>query len=129
MEIATMTKTKTLSQSPANRLLVSAGLVFLLLATSIPALGAEQEPETNRQRELIHLLVQDCGSCHGLTLKGGLGPALLPKDLEGKDSEYLSEIILYGVPGTPMPPWDVEISKNEVRWLVRRMREGEINDR
>jgi hypothetical protein len=31
-----------------------------------------------RQKELIHLVRQDCGSCHGMTLQGGLGPALLP---------------------------------------------------
>ena len=120
---------KMLSQSPARNVFISAGLFFLLLAFSVPAAGTEQDPEPKRQRELIHLLVQDCGSCHGLTLKGGLGPALLPQDLEGKDSEYLSEVILEGVPGTPMPPWNVEITENEVRWLVRRMKEGEINDR
>ena len=28
-----------------------------------------------RSEELRNLLIQDCGSCHGITLKGGLGPA------------------------------------------------------
>jgi cytochrome c55X len=27
-----------------------------------------------RQRELIRMVRQDCGSCHGLQLTGGLGP-------------------------------------------------------
>ena len=120
---------KTPSQSPVPSALIGAGLAFFLLAVSVPANSAEQNPEPGRQRELIHLLVQDCGSCHGLTLKGGLGPALLPQDLEGKDSDFLSEVILEGVPGTPMPPWNVEISEDEVKWLVRRMKEGVINDR
>ena len=34
-----------------------------------------------RQDQLRYLLRQDCGSCHGMTLKGGLGPALLPDNL------------------------------------------------
>jgi mono/diheme cytochrome c family protein len=30
--------------------------------------------DTARQAELLHLLKHDCGSCHGMTRKGGLGP-------------------------------------------------------
>ena len=33
-------------------------------------------PDAARRAELVTLVRQDCGSCHGLTLKGGLGPAL-----------------------------------------------------
>lgn len=32
-----------------------------------------------REKQLIHMVKQDCGSCHVMTLKGGLGPTLLPK--------------------------------------------------
>ena len=35
-----------------------------------------------RQAELSHMVKQDCGSCHGMTLKGGLGPALLEENLQ-----------------------------------------------
>ena len=39
-------------------------------------------PDATRQAELRYLLKQDCGSCHGMTMKGGLGPALLPQTLK-----------------------------------------------
>ncbi len=35
-------------------------------------------PEAQRARELIHIVRQDCGSCHGLTLAGGLGALSRP---------------------------------------------------
>lgn len=81
-------------------------------------------PAPARQAELLHLLRQDCGSCHGMTLKGGLGPSLRPEALAGKDPAGLADIVLHGVPGTPMPPWNVEISPAEAAWLVARLKEG-----
>ncbi|MDH5488509.1 MAG: cytochrome c [Rhodospirillaceae bacterium] len=114
-------------QSPARKLTASISLAFFAMVICSPATSGE--PEAKRQGELIHQLIQDCGSCHGLTLKGGLGPALLPQDLINKDDERLTDIILYGVPGTPMPPWEFEISKEEASWLVKRMKEGNINER
>lgn len=80
-----------------------------------------------RQKALAHQLVQDCGSCHGLTMKGGLGPPLRPQDLEGKDDEALVDVILDGIPGTPMPPWRFEITPIEALWLVQIMKEGKFN--
>lgn len=78
----------------------------------------------DRKSELTNLLVQDCGSCHGLTMRGGLGPALLPESLEGRDPDDLAEIILDGRPGTPMPPWRPELSEHEVYWIVKLLQEG-----
>jgi cytochrome c55X len=86
-------------------------------------LGADT-PTSARQGELMTLLRHDCGSCHGLTMKGGLGPALLPDTLVGKDEQALVGIILDGVPGKPMPPWRFELQPEEARWLVDRLREG-----
>lgn len=87
---------------------------------------AAADPGPKRQAELLYLLEQDCGSCHGLTLKGGLGPPLLPQDLAGKDADGLVDTILYGRPGTPMPPWHVEISREEATWLVQRLLKGNV---
>jgi len=70
------------------------------------------------KEDLIYLLTQDCGSCHGLTLQGGLGPALLKKNLQGKPAEYLSAVIKYGRPGTPMPPWQNILSDKEINFLA-----------
>ena len=70
------------------------------------------------------LLKHDCGSCHGLTMKGGLGPPLLPDTLAGKDEEALAAIILDGVPGKPMPPWRFEFSrKRRDGWLTDCVRD------
>ena len=87
------------------------------------ALAQAQVP-LPRQGELVHLLRHDCGSCHGLTLKGGLGPALLPGDLTDLPSEGLAAIILDGVPGTPMPPWRGLLAEEEAAWLAELLLEG-----
>ena len=105
---------------------VSVAFAALLLLGS-GAHGAS--PSEERQAELLHRLKHDCGSCHGMTMKGGLGPPLRPAALAGKPDDVLVEVILHGLPGTPMPPWAFEISRNEALWLVRRLREGELDGR
>ena len=67
------------------------------------------------------MLKHDCGSCHGLTLKGGLGPSLLARDLVNKPDDYLIETIQNGRKGTAMPPWKPFISETETRWLVQQL--------
>jgi cytochrome c55X len=77
-----------------------------------------------RQAELRHLIRHDCGSCHGMTLKGGLGPSLTPEALAGKPRELLVNSIIHGRPGTAMPPWRDLLSEAEVEWIVERLLEG-----
>jgi cytochrome c55X len=96
-----------------------------LLVLSSWALAAAGQPGEVRQRELLHLLQQDCGSCHGLTLRGGLGPSLLPDSLAGKPAVFLVGTILDGRPGTAMPPWRPLISEVDASWLVQRLLDGE----
>lgn len=86
------------------------------------------DPSGARQLELRHLLIQDCGSCHGMTLKGGLGPALRPANLEGKPDELLINTILLGRPGTAMPPWNPMLTHEEAAWLVEQLRAGVRHD-
>ncbi len=83
----------------------------------------------SRQTELMHLLDQDCGSCHGLTRKGGLGPALTKEALAGKPAVMLREVILHGRPGTPMPPWKSFLNEQEADWLVQVLFEGKTDAR
>lgn len=94
----------------------------LLLAGS--AAVAIAEPTPARQKELIHMVRQDCGSCHGMTLQGGLGPALLPATLAEKPAEGLVATIIGGRPGTAMPPWHRFLGEDEARWIVARLMEG-----
>lgn len=79
-----------------------------------------------RQQTLRYLLKHDCGSCHGLTLRGGLGPSLRPEALVGKTDEILVAAILHGRPGTTMPPWKDLLSEEDARSLVTLMRSGEV---
>lgn len=88
----------------------------LLAAFAVgPALAADLP--ASREAELERLVIQDCGSCHGLTLKGGLGPDIRAETLEGTDPETLTTIILDGVPGTAMPPWRPLLSEEEAQWI------------
>jgi len=79
---------------------------------------------TTRQTELMYLLKQDCGSCHGMTLKGGLGPALLPETLNGKPRQLLVTTILEGRTGTAMPPWKAMLTQDEAEWITVQLQQG-----
>jgi cytochrome c55X len=92
----------------------------------VPAVAAEVPPA--RQAELLRLLTQDCGSCHGLTLRGGLGPALTREALAGKSADMLRAVILHGRPGTPMPPWRPFMNEAEAAWLVKHLQAGVAAD-
>ena len=72
-----------------------------------------------RAAELERLVRHDCGSCHGTTLKGGLGPDIRAETLAGTDPASLAAIILDGVPGKPMPPWRPLLSEDEALWIAR----------
>lgn len=101
---------------------------LLLLAGLLSMQSAIADPVPARKAELLHLLRHDCGSCHGMTLKGGLGPPLLPDTLASKPSELLALTILDGREGTAMPPWRGELSVEEVNWLVDRLQKGLSDD-
>jgi len=80
------------------------------------------DPSGDRQTELRNLLQHDCGSCHGLRLQGGLGPALTTGALEYQSADTLRNVILHGRPGTAMPPWQGLLDEDEVDWLVRLLK-------
>lgn len=81
-------------------------------------------PSQARSTELIRLVREDCGSCHGLRLSGGIGPSLLPSSLKDKSPDMLVATILQGRPGTPMPGWAPFLAPSEARWVVDRLQEG-----
>lgn len=103
--------------------------LLALLATPLAApmaIAAAQagEPDLARQRELTHLVRQDCGSCHGMQLTGGLGQPLTPEALRDKPLESLEATIHGGRPGTAMPPWKTILSESEIRWIVQQLIAG-----
>ncbi len=97
---------------------------MLAALTAVPALAGDGGPSPARARELAYLVRQDCGSCHGMTLKGGLGAPLLPETLAGKHEDALAAVILDGMPGTPMPPWRPLLTESEAVWIARALKEG-----
>lgn len=103
-------------------------MVFLLLlgfaSVAAVAQATTARIDARHERELVRLVRQDCGSCHGMTLKGGLGVALLPEDLKDKDVEGLAAIILDGIPNTPMPPWRGLLTEADARWIADQLKKG-----
>lgn len=67
---------------------------------------------------------QDCGSCHGMKLTGGLGPALTPEALADTPLATLKATIYHGRPGTPMPPWRSMILESEAEWIATKLLQG-----
>lgn len=96
-------------------------LAFAAVPLKTPAAG---EPEALRKDELRYLLKQDCGACHGMSLRGGLGVPLLPDNLAGLSDADLKTAILDGRPGTAMPPWRALLSNDDVDWLIHLLRDG-----
>lgn len=107
-----------------HRYLLRIAVLVLLLAGYQIQLKAEVPAA--RQATLRNMLKQDCGSCHGLTLKGGLGPALTTNEIASKPRQLLLTTILEGRPGTPMPPFRGILTEEEVRWLVELLYKGNI---
>jgi len=105
------------------------GCLAIYLQVGVENVQADEFLTAQRQAELVRLVRQDCGSCHGMTLAGGLGPALLPPLLRDKPAESLVATILYGRPGTPMPPWGAFLNENEARWIVDNLQKGFPDER
>jgi cytochrome c55X len=91
---------------------------FALAMVALAAHGGE------RERELIRLVRQDCGSCHGMTLSGGLGLPLTADALRDKPVDSLVATVMHGRPGTPMPAWKTILTEKDAEWIVARLLEG-----
>jgi cytochrome c55X len=99
-------------------------LFIIIFSASI----SHAELSAERKIELQYLLKHDCGSCHGMTLKGGLGPALLAENLKDKPDEYLFFTIRHGRSGTPMPAWINLLSQQDTHWIIKLLRNSYIED-
>ena len=95
-------------------------MVLLLTGT----MAAAQDVTPQRKGELRNLVLQDCGSCHGMTLKGGLGSALRPGDLDGVSATTIAQIVLDGVPDKPMPPWRGLLTDSDALWIAHALKAG-----
>ncbi|MFO1321341.1 MAG: cytochrome c [Burkholderiales bacterium] len=97
-------------------------LIGITLATAclaaLPARSADRDDTA-----LQHLVRHDCGSCHGMQLTGGLGPALTPQTLAQRPVEWVRAVILHGVPGTAMPAWRGLVSEDEAARIATLLKE------
>lgn len=106
----------------ARTLLTS--LALALPAVFVHAAPPAHGPSASRQQQLVRMVRQDCGSCHGMKLTGGLGPALTPEAIGHWPEENLTAVIYQGRPGTPMPGWRGMLTENEAAWIAARLRAG-----
>ncbi|HEX8964676.1 MAG TPA: cytochrome c [Rhodocyclaceae bacterium] len=99
-------------------------MVIVIALASLEAAAAGELPDAARQAELTRLVREDCGSCHGMRLTGGLGTPLTAEALRGKPAEALVATVTYGHPGTAMPPWRTMLSEADIRWIVTQLTAG-----
>ena len=99
-----------------------AGLALMACAAGLHAQPAP--PSAQRQQELVRMVRQDCGSCHGLYLTGGLGPALTREALADKPLDSMAATIYGGRPGTPMAPWKAMLSEADALWIAQQLMAG-----
>lgn len=106
-------------------------LSILALSSLVSPARAETgtaAPSSARQKELIHLVRQECGFCHGLRLTGGLGSPLTAQAMQDKPAKTLEAVIRHGIPGTAMPGWAPFLTESEIRWIVQRLQQGFPDD-
>ena len=101
-----------------------ARLAALMLAFALPVQAGEVAPA--RAEELRHMVRQDCGSCHGLRLTGGLGSPITAQALAGRDPDDLATLILDGLPGSAMPGWRPLLTADEARWIADYLLQKEM---
>lgn len=94
------------------------------LALAMIASARADDLAATRKAELVRLVRQDCGSCHGMTLRGGLGPPLTTAALADKPESMIAATIMHGRPGTAMPPWRPFLTEAEADWVASRLKRG-----
>ena len=118
---------RTVRRRRAAGALVGAALATLATLATLAYAGgalADAQPAPQRQLELLRVVRQECGACHGLHLSGGLGPALTREALADKPIDSMAATIFGGRPGTPMPPWRAFLSAAEAQWIANQLALG-----
>jgi cytochrome c55X len=104
---------------------VKTAFSVLCLLACASAQAGDATPSAERQGALVRMVRQDCGSCHGMRLTGGLGPALTREALADKPLVSLALTIFNGRPGTPMPPWRAMLAnEGEAVWIAEQLLAG-----
>jgi len=101
-------------------------VVAVMMTVGLPGATARASEDLSAARAtaLTHLVRQDCGSCHGMTLKGGLGPALTPVALTGRSSADLAWVISHGRSERAMPGWAPLLPAHDIDWIAQGLLDG-----
>jgi hypothetical protein len=92
---------------------VSRAFLAAFLATAISGLALPAFADAPA------LYTQHCVVCHGADRLGGMGPALLPENLERLRQSDAAEVIRSGRPATQMPGFGSKLTGPEIESLVR----------
>lgn len=123
---------KTIDSLKAKPFFIVGCLSFICHFLSVTTVSAneksasESKPEltSEKQSALLHLIKQDCGSCHGMRLTGGLGPDLTSSRMRQLGEKNISTVIKYGRPGTAMPPWRAILNDDEIAFISEQLVRG-----
>jgi len=82
-------------------------------------LGENPAEVTNeRQSELLNFVEQNCPACHGIRMRGSIGPPLSEASLQHLSVNEVTLTILYGFPEKGMPAWETQLSEKDAYWIA-----------
>lgn len=90
-------------------------------------LGENPAEVTNERRsELLYFVEQNCPACHGIRMRGSIGPALSKANLQHLSVNAVTLTILYGLPAKGMPAWEAQLSERDAYWIAELLKRGGI---
>ncbi len=84
----------------------------MLVGRALAAVTAPDDPSAAR---LYH---EHCASCHGADRLGGMGPALLPENLDRLKKAEALEVVLHGRAASQMPGFAGKLTRRQAEALV-----------
>ena len=84
------------------------------------------EVTEERQSELLDFVEQNCPACHGIRMRGSIGPALSKANLQYLSVNAVTLTILYGLTDKGMPAWEAQLSERDAYWIAEFLKRGGI---
>ena len=84
------------------------------------------EVTDERQSELLDFVEQNCPACHGIRMRGSIGPALSKANLQYLSVNAVTLTILYGLTDKGMPAWEAQLSERDAYWIAEFLKRGGI---
>ena len=84
------------------------------------------EVTDERQSELLDFVEQNCPACHGIRMRGSIGPALSKANLQYLSVNAVTLTILYGLTDKGMPAWEAQLSERDAYWIAEFLKRRNI---